>query len=84
MAYSNELLRDIYDKTSGYCACCGKKLAYTNYGYSNGPHAKGRWEVAHRRSRATGGSDGYTNLWPMCVSCNRGMGAAHADAYCRR
>jgi hypothetical protein len=83
MAYTNEKLSDIYDKTGGYCACCNKKLAFSNYGFNGGPDAKGRWEVAHRRARARGGSDGFGNLWPMCLSCNRGMGVVHAERYCR-
>jgi len=82
MAYSNDDLNDIYDKTGGRCACCGKKLAFINYGLGGGARAKGRWEVAHGRPRALGGSDGFRNLWPMCVDCNRSMGAVHAGAFC--
>ena len=41
MGYSDEQLRDIYDKTEGYCRLCGKKLAYTNYGqYGEKVHGK--------------------------------------------
>ena len=82
MAYSQDDLSDIYDKTGGYCACCEKKLAFTNYGFQGGADAKGRWEVAHRRARSRGGSDRMPNLWPMCVDCNRSMGIIHADRFC--
>lgn len=80
MAYTNEKLRFIYDKSNGNCACCRKKLAFTNYGSRGGP--RGRWEVAHGKSRANGGSDGVSNLWPMCLPCNRGMGTADAARWC--
>lgn len=83
MAYTEDDLDYIYYKTRGYCACCGMKLARTNYGLNGGPDAKGRWEVAHRRARARGGSDRFDNLWPMCIPCNRGMGSVDADAWCR-
>ena len=29
--YSNDLLNSIYYKTDGYCAYCGKKLAFVDY-----------------------------------------------------
>jgi len=83
MAYTDETLRNIYYKTSGYCACCRKKLALTNYGYRGGRFAKGRWEVAHGTARASGGSDDFANLWAMCLPCNRGMGAVDANRWCR-
>jgi len=83
MAYAQDDLREIYDKTGGYCACCEKKLSFTNYGLQGGPDAKGRWEVAHRRAQSRGGGDGMANLWPMCIGCNRSMGVVDADRFCR-
>lgn len=44
MPYSRSQLRRIYDRTSGYCHLCHKKLAFTNYGRYG---AKGVWEVEH-------------------------------------
>jgi hypothetical protein len=82
MAYTHDQLSEIYDKTNGYCACCSKKLSFSNYGLQGGPYAKGRWEVAHRRARARGGSNRISNLWPMCLECNRGMGIVDANRYC--
>lgn len=81
-SYSVEILRLIYNKTKGYCACCAKKLAFTNYGLRGGSGARARWEVAHGKARANGGSDHFANLWAMCVPCNRGMGTANASRWC--
>ena len=68
MPYSDELLSEIYDKTSGYCHLCGKKLAFRNYGNAG---SKGAWEVEHSMARANGGSDGLNNLYSACIPCNR-------------
>lgn len=68
MPYSNQQLKEIYDRTSGYCHICGKKVAFTNYGSSG---YKGAWEVDHSNPRAKGGSDRLNNLYAACVSCNR-------------
>lgn len=32
MAFTSDDLNAIYDRTSGYCHLCGKKLAFTNHG----------------------------------------------------
>ena len=71
MAYSEDELNYIYDKTDGYCYHCGKKLAWTNYGI---PDARGAWEVDHSRPLARGGTDYLRNLVPACVPCNRSKG----------
>ncbi len=84
LAYSAEQLNEIYDKTEGYCACCGKKLAFTNHGLGGGTNAKGRWEVAHRRAGSKGGGDRLPNLWALCVECNRDMSTADATRVVHR
>ena len=81
MSYSNHILIFIYNKTNGYCACCRKKLALSNYARYG---ERAAWEVAHRRARARGGGDGINNLWAMCIPCNRGMGTVDADRWCGR
>lgn len=68
MSFSHERLRAIYDKNSGYCWHCGKKLAFTNYGQ---PGARAAWEVDHGRPRSRGGTNHLNNLHPSCVGCNR-------------
>jgi len=72
MGYTDEDLQAIYDKYNGYCAICGKKLAFTNYGRFR---EKGAWEVDHSNPIARGGTDYLRNLRPVCISCNRSKGA---------
>jgi 5-methylcytosine-specific restriction endonuclease McrA len=71
MRYDDETLNAIYDKTSGYCHLCGKKLAFINYGR---PGARGPWQVEHSVPRAKGGTDHLNNLFAACASCNRRKG----------
>ena len=68
MRFDDERLEDIYDRTSGYCHLCHKKLSFHNYGVFG---AKGSWEVEHSRARIHGGSHCLNNLYPACISCNR-------------
>ena len=68
MAYSNDNLNWIYDRTNGKCHICGKKVFFVNHGNPNG---KGTWEVDHSVPRAKGGSDYLRNLYPSCIKCNR-------------
>jgi|SRR5882724_7087495 len=67
MAYTRTELRHIYDRTSGYCHICGKKLSFTNYG---GSGSKGAWHVEHSIPRARGGTDHGNNLYAACIACN--------------
>ena len=71
MAYDNDTLNDIYDRTDGRCHICGKKLCFVNYGK---PDKRGSWEVEHSRSRAKGGTDRLRNLFSACIPCNRQKG----------
>ena len=68
MAYSNERLNDIFDRTSGYCHICGGKLVFGNYANFG---ARGAWEVEHSRPRCEYGSERLCNLYPAHVCCNR-------------
>jgi 5-methylcytosine-specific restriction endonuclease McrA len=77
MAYDKLILRKIYDRTTGYCHICKKKLSLTNYGKSR---AKGAWEVEHSRPRSKGGRDHLNNLYAACVSCNRRKGTHTTQA----
>lgn len=45
MGFSDDDLNRIYDKTDGYCAHCGKKLSFCNYGKPG----RGQWEVDHSK-----------------------------------
>ena len=72
MAYDNEILNDIFDKTDGYCHICDGKITFSAYG--DVYHRKG-WEVDHSIPRAKGGTDHLNNLLPAHTSCNRSKGA---------
>ena len=61
-------LSDIYERTSGYCHLCGKKLAFTNYARFG---RRGAWEIEHSVARVNGGTDWLCNLYAACISCNR-------------
>ncbi len=67
MAYSNETLNRIYDRTDGRCHICGKKLSFVNYAEIG---RRGAWQVEHSRCKANGGSNHLNNLFPACTSCN--------------
>ena len=81
MEYSWDRLVQIFEKTDGVCACCGKQLVFANYGQSGG--MRGRWEVGHGVAVAAGGSDNLRNLWPMCFDCNRQMGVTSHRKFCQ-
>ena len=71
MGFSVETRWRIYDRPSGYCHICGRKLSFQNYGIID---ARGAWEVEHSIPWAFGGTDHLNNLYPACISCNRGKG----------
>ena len=67
MSFTKEELRRIYDRTSGYCHICHKKLAWSNYGRID---ARAPWQVEHSVPKAKGGTGGMKNLYPACIDCN--------------
>lgn len=69
--FTKNNLKKIYDKTTGKCHLCHKKLSFNNYGQIG---AKGAWEIEHSVPRAKGGTDHLNNLYPSCISCNRTKG----------
>jgi 5-methylcytosine-specific restriction endonuclease McrA len=71
MRFSDDDLNEIYDRTSGYCHLCHRKLAFTNYGVLG---ARGAWEVEHSNPQARGGTHMRTNLYAACIPCNRSKG----------
>jgi hypothetical protein len=73
MAFNEEKLNQIYERTSGYCHICHKKLAFKNYGKVG---ARAAWEVEHSNPQVIGGSNRLSNLYPACIGCNRSKGAS--------
>lgn len=71
MNYGDEELKDIYDRTSGYCHLCHRKMSLSNYGR---PGARGAWEIEHSRPRVKGGTDHGNNLYGAHIKCNRAKG----------
>ncbi len=71
MQYTDAQLNQIYDRTSGKCHICGKKLSFSNYGLSG---RKGAWHVEHSNPKAKGGTYHLNNLFAACVSCNQEKG----------
>jgi hypothetical protein len=67
MAYTTIELRTIYDRTTGRCHICRKKLSFTNYGVHG---ARASWHVEHSIPRAVGGTDRMNNLYAACIDCN--------------
>jgi 5-methylcytosine-specific restriction endonuclease McrA len=65
-------VNEIFDRTSGKCHLCHKKLSFKNYARYG---ERGAWEVEHSVPRACGGSDRLNNLYAACISCNRAKGA---------
>ena len=68
MAYSDERLGQIFDRTSGYCHICSGKLAFCNYAARG---SRGAWEVEHSKPKCEGGTDHLNNLYAAHISCNR-------------
>jgi len=72
MAWTEEQLNRIYDRTQGKCHICGKKLAFKNYGM---PGARACWSVEHSVPKARGGSHHGNNLYAACITCNSSKSA---------
>lgn len=62
------LLQRIFDRTSGKCHVCHKRLVFEAYGKIR---LEGSWEIDHSKPKAHGGKDHLNNLFPACPSCNR-------------
>ena len=73
MSFSDGARWRIYDRTSGYCHICGRKVFFQNYGIVG---ARGAWEVEHSIPWALGGTDHLNNLYAACISCNRAKGTS--------
>lgn len=71
MAYTNEQLTKIYERTNGHCHICNKKLSFSNYGKLIG---RTPWEVEHSTPKLKGGTDHLNNLYAACPACNRSKG----------
>lgn len=66
--FTDDEINRIYDRTSGRCHICHKKLAFGNYACLG---ARAAWEVEHSKPLARGGTNHLNNLYAACISCNR-------------
>ena len=73
MPFTNDKLNDIFDRTSGQCHICHRRLSFKNYGALG---KRGAWEVEHSNPRVKGGTNRLNNLFSACIFCNRSKGAA--------
>lgn len=84
-SYSEEELKDIFNKTSGHCVYCGIPLLFENYGSCTRRPPRGAWEVEHWIPRARCDSDAACNnpgnLWASCCRCNDEKGTMTGDEY---
>ncbi|MEI8043966.1 MAG: hypothetical protein WCL11_21325 [Verrucomicrobiota bacterium] len=71
MPFELEQLTRIFNRTSGYCHICHKKLCRCNYGQLG---KRGAWEVEHSVPQCKGGSHHGNNLYAACIKCNRDKG----------
>jgi hypothetical protein len=71
MTWTDDELDAIYDRTSGKCHICHKKLSRSNYAKFG---ERGAWEVEHSNARANGGTDRLNNLYAAHIPCNRAKG----------
>lgn len=71
MTFDDQRLSDVFDRSGGQCHLCRRKLSFRNYGSLG---SRGAWEVDHSNPQANGGTHRLGNLYPACISCNRGKG----------
>ncbi len=67
MAYTEDDVNWVYDRTGGRCLYCGMALSFKNYG-AVGAH--GAWEIDHFVPLASRGADQPYNWVAACVGCN--------------
>ena len=80
MAYDDETLAYIFNKSAGRCRYCTKQLSWSNYGKLFG---RGAWEVDHSVPRSRGGTDYLRNLFAACIECNRNKSARTGQTFRR-
>ncbi len=78
MAFSEETVRQAWQRADGKCECtrsahshaygrCSKELVWENRGRESG---RGAWEAHHKTSVESGGSDALSNCEILCWDCH--------------
>lgn len=71
MSIPKKIRQLVYDKCGGYCAYCGKEIAYKDM------------QVDHVHPQYKGGSDDIDNLVPACRACNFRKGTLSVEHFRR-
>jgi 5-methylcytosine-specific restriction endonuclease McrA len=77
MAFSEEVVKKAWDRAGGRCECtrsihghtgrCNTPLSWENRGRDT---ACGSWEIRHRVSIQSGGTDDLSNCEILCWNCH--------------
>jgi len=66
MVFTEDVVKNAFDRVNGYCQVCGKKLVYANRGSVEG---RGGWEARHIKPVIEGGKDEVRNCMVVCMGC---------------
>jgi len=66
MVFSEDVVKNAFDKVNGYCQICGKKLIFNSRGNAE---ARGAWEARHIKPVSEGGKDEVRNCMVLCMEC---------------
>lgn len=70
-------LKQIFDRSSGLCHVCGRRVSFRNYARLG---MRGAWEIEHSIAKSLGGTDRLCNLYPAHIFCNRSKQAVSSRA----
>ncbi|MFC1968067.1 HNH endonuclease [Chloroflexota bacterium] len=70
MTFSPDTIQKAWERQSGLCAACGKRISRPNR--TKGTH--GSWQPHHRKPRKDGGSDFLRNCVLLCFKCHLKVG----------
>ncbi len=73
MAFTEDVVRNAFEKVNGYCQICGKKLIYANRGNALG---RGGWDAKHIKPVSEGGKDEVRNCMILCMDCMEKLGSS--------
>ena len=63
MVFSEDVVKNAFDKVNGYCQICGKKLIFNSRGNAE---ARGAWEARNIKPVSEGGKDEVRNCMILC------------------
>jgi 5-methylcytosine-specific restriction endonuclease McrA len=66
MVFTEDIVKNAFDRVNGYCQTCGKKLVFNSRGNTG---ARGAWEARHIKPVSEGGKDEVRNCAIFCMEC---------------